>query len=94
MIMVHPPVEFKCFLFVYSLYAFQGPQPGENIHHDSPGFCRLMPWPLQEPALRVLATRLSRRVFLHLLRGSDLAGSELRGARCGMLEYVEMRLPR
>lgn len=27
------------------------------------GFCRLMPWTLQEPALRVLANRLSRRIF-------------------------------
>ena len=27
------------------------------------GFCRLMPWPLQEPALRILANRLNRRIF-------------------------------
>ncbi|CAK9024316.1 Ankyrin repeat domain-containing protein 46 [Durusdinium trenchii] len=27
------------------------------------GFCRLMPWPLQEPALRIIANKLSRRIF-------------------------------
>eukprot|EP00435_Cladocopium_sp_Y103_P001161 s3383_g1.t1 len=27
------------------------------------GFCRLMPWPSQEPALRVLSNRLGRRIF-------------------------------
>lgn len=27
------------------------------------GFCRLMPWPLQEPALRILANKLNRRIF-------------------------------
>ena len=90
-----------CLFCLLTSEAFQAAQPSSLISMMRQGFCRLMPWTLQEPALRVLANRLSRRIFLHLLRGSDLAeDASLQDQwgffwdSVGCVENIEMRLPR